>query len=443
MKKEIEYLESILKDNHKIVIACSGGPDSMALLFLLCELKDKYKNEIIVCHVNHQKREESKEEAEFVKDYALRHNCLFEYFILPHKEKTNFHSYAHKERYNFYERVLKKYDAKVIMTAHHATDLAETVLMRIVRGATLKGYSGFQRESRQDDYTIIRPLINLTKAEIKEFVDKNNIPYRNDYTNEEDHYTRNRIRHHVLPMLEKENKNFYKHISSFSKKIYEANEYIAGIVKEQYGIVVSNNVIYIDKLNKEKEFLQKELILEYLRRNYQNEEVLSDKLLDSIMDLKINNKPNKKINLPLGKVLVREYNKLYFKNEEYDSFREELVDNLSINNYNFKYIKSSDNHTNYCIGLSSKNVKLPLYVRNRQAKDKMQVKNMVGHKKIKDILIDEKVPLGRRDAIPLVVDSTGEIIWIPGIKKSQLCEDNYEKCDIIIKVHLRKEKDYE
>ena len=107
MKKKIEYLESILKDNHKIVIACSGGPDSMALLFLLCELKDKYKNEIIVCHVNHQKREESKEEAEFVKEYALNHNCYFEYFILPHKEKTNFHSYAHKERYNFYESVLK------------------------------------------------------------------------------------------------------------------------------------------------------------------------------------------------------------------------------------------------------------------------------------------------------------------------------------------------
>ena len=234
MGSTIKYLESILKDNKEIVIACSGGPDSMALLFLLCELKDKYKNKIIVCHVNHQKREESKEEAEFVKDYALEHNCLFEYFILPHKDNVNFHSYAHKERYNFYERVLKKYNAKVIMTAHHATDLAETVLMRIIRGSTLKGYSGFLKESRQEGYSIIRPLINLTKEEIKEFVDKNNIPYRSDYTNEEDHYMRNRIRHYVLPMLEKENKSFYKHINSFSKKIYDANEYIASIVKEKY-----------------------------------------------------------------------------------------------------------------------------------------------------------------------------------------------------------------
>lgn len=234
MKKVLDYLDNILKNNHRIVLACSGGPDSMALLFLLCELKEKYQNEIIICHVNHQKREESTEEAEFVKNYCLSHNCLFEYFILPHQDNVNFHNFAHKERYNFYERILKKYDAHILMTAHHATDLAETILMRLVRGATLKGYSGFQKEVTLPNYKLIRPLIDLTKEEIFDFVEDHNIPYRRDYTNDEDHYTRNRIRHHVLPILAKENKNFYKHINDFSKKVYAANEYIANIVKEKY-----------------------------------------------------------------------------------------------------------------------------------------------------------------------------------------------------------------
>ena len=437
------YLETILKNNHSIVIACSGGPDSMALLFSLCELKEKYHNEIIVCHVNHQKREESKEEAEFVKDYALKHNCLFEYYILPHKDNVNFHSYAHQERYNFYERTINKYHSTVLMTAHHATDLAETILMRLVRGATLKGYSGFQKEVKLTNYTLIRPFINLTKEEIFNFVKEQNIPYRSDYTNEEDHYTRNRIRHHILPLLEKENKNFYQHINNFSEKIYETNAFIAKTVENKYDQLITNNIIDISKLQEEDIFLQKKIISEYLRRNYLNEEELTDQIITNILSILGNKIPNQKLNLPANKILIKEYNKLYFGNVANKEYKIELQDNLEINNYIFAYLSTSLDYTNYCIGLSSKEVSLPLYVRSRKPGDKMLVKNLKGHKKIKDILIDEKIPLSKRDTIPLLVDANDNIIWLPGIKKSQLCKDNYEKCDIIIRVHLRKERDYE
>lgn len=440
MKKVLDYLDNILKNNHRIVLACSGGPDSMALLFLLCELKEKYQNEIIICHVNHQKREESTEEAEFVKNYCLSHNCLFEYFILPHQDNVNFHNFAHKERYNFYERILKKYDAHILMTAHHATDLAETILMRLVRGATLKGYSGFQKEVTLPNYKLIRPLIDLTKEEIFDFVEDHNIPYRRDYTNDEDHYTRNRIRHHVLPILAKENKNFYKHINDFSKKVYAANEYIANIVKEKYPNIVKDNVINISLLQKEDPYLKQELVSEYLRLNYPKEEALNDKILNSILTLINNKQPNQTLHLPHNKTLIKEYNNLYFTTQELKDYKIKLEDNLEINNYQFRYTKTSDNHTNYCIGLSSKDLALPLYLRNRKPADKMQIKNMQGHKKIKDILIDNKVPMSQRNTIPLLVDNNDTIIWLPGIKKSQLCKDNYEKCDIIINVHLRKEE---
>ena len=166
MKEVNEFLEEIINENDKIVIACSGGPDSMALLSLVCNLRNFKKFDIICAHVNHNKREESDSEALMVEDFCKENNIIFEYTKFKNYSKGNFEAIARKKRYDFFEKIMRKYNTQKLFTAHHGDDLAETILMRIARGTTLKGYSGFTKYSNNEWYNLYRPLIFVEKKKI-------------------------------------------------------------------------------------------------------------------------------------------------------------------------------------------------------------------------------------------------------------------------------------
>ncbi len=212
MDKIYDFLLNKIKLNQQdiIVVGVSAGPDSMALLYILNELRKKIGYKIVVAHVNHNVREESKEEAEFLRDYCEKNDIIFEMMIITKYGDDNFHNEARNIRYNYYEDLINKYQANYLMTGHHADDLMETILMRIVRGSTMRGYSGFSDLVDKGKYKIARPLISVTKKELEEFDKKNNIPYRIDKSNFKDKYTRNRYRKSVLPFLKDE--HFYLHL---------------------------------------------------------------------------------------------------------------------------------------------------------------------------------------------------------------------------------------
>ena len=189
----IDFLEKDINlDNERIVIALSGGPDSMALLNILLSLRDKHNFEIIVAHVNHSLRVESEEEKVFVENYCKDNNCIFEYLKIEKYNNDNFHNQARIIRYEFFDKVMKKHKAKYLFTAHHGDDLIETILMRITRGSTLIGYSGFEKIIKKNDYYIVKPLIYVTKKQLLEYVEENNIPYRVDKSNGGKYYKRNK-----------------------------------------------------------------------------------------------------------------------------------------------------------------------------------------------------------------------------------------------------------
>ena len=156
------------RQNDRIVIGCSSGPDSMALVDMLLKIRDKYNLFLVIAHVNHNVRKESYEEAEFLKDYCFINKLLFESMVIEEYGDDNFHNEARNIRYNFFENLVHKYDANYLMTAHHGDDLIETVMMRIVRGSNLNGYAGFRNIVDMDGYKIVRPLINYTKKELEE-----------------------------------------------------------------------------------------------------------------------------------------------------------------------------------------------------------------------------------------------------------------------------------
>ena len=177
-----------------IVIGCSTGPDSMALLDMLIKLREKYGLQIICAHVNHKLRKQSEIEEEFIKDYCNKKNVLVEVMAIEKYGDDNFHNEARNIRYNFFEKLVKKYNANYLMTAHHGDDLIETVLMRITRGSNLEGYSWIHKIVEMEGYKIVRPLIYYTKKELEEYDLKNNVTYFVDDSNMKMKYTRNRYR---------------------------------------------------------------------------------------------------------------------------------------------------------------------------------------------------------------------------------------------------------
>ena len=167
MKESQKYLINLLNKNDTVVIALSGGVDSMVLLDLLIKLKEQLNLKIICAHVNHGLRKESNDEKEFVQEYVLNHNLEFEYYKIENYENNKFtEGEARRKRYAFFHKVMLKYHAKYLFTAHHGNDLEETILMRITRGSNLKGYAGIPIISKNQYYQIVRPLLYVNKKEI-------------------------------------------------------------------------------------------------------------------------------------------------------------------------------------------------------------------------------------------------------------------------------------
>ena len=243
MKKIYDFLknEINLLDKDVIVIGCSGGPDSMALMYILQDIR-KNKELLLVCaHVNHNVREESKQEEEFLKRYCSDNNIVFESMTIQNYGDDNFHNEARKIRYQFFEDVVKKYKAKYLMTAHHGDDLIETILMRMVRGSTLKGYAGFEKIVKKEDYVLVRPLIFATKEEIEQYNISKNIPYVIDKSNFKGKYTRNRYRKEVLPFLRREESMVHAKFLKFSDTLIEYSNYIDGVLSRVINKVYNNN----------------------------------------------------------------------------------------------------------------------------------------------------------------------------------------------------------
>ena len=407
MNDVIFYLERLLKKDDIVVVGTSGGPDSMCLLHLLSELKFNVK--VIVAHVNHKLRKESEIESDFVKDYALKHNFIFEYMEIKEYNHDNLESEARCKRYDFFNKLCVKYKANFLMTAHHGDDLVETILMRIVRGSSLNGYGGFRRESDMDSYKLIRPLIEVTKADILKYMDNNNYKYYVDKSNYSLDYTRNRYRADVLPFLKAENPLVHLKFLKFSSEIDKASKFIDAYVKELIINLKSDKGYKIKELIKLDEFLLEKVIEYILYEAYDNDLYkVGYTHIKLIIKLIFSDKSNGYVNLPNNYSARKDYNYLSITKLE-----------LSGEFY-------------YVLRLNSKHIKLPIIVRSRHNGDKIEVKNLGGTKKVKDILIDEKVKMSQRNNFPIVTDSNDVVLWLPGVKKSKFDVERDGIYDIIL-----------
>ena len=439
MLETINYLERLLKPGDSVVIGLSGGKDSMCLLDLLMKLNKKIT--IIAAHINHNIREESNEEAKIIEKYCKEKNVIFETIKFPKKSnnKDFNESELREKRYDYFEKIINKYQAKYLFTAHHGDDLIETILMRITRGSDIKGYSGFDLVTPKCGYQIIKPLIYTTKEEIDQYNEKNNIPYVEDQTNSSSKYTRNRYRHKVLPFLKQENPQVHLKYLKFNQELQKYYNYVLKETSKEFIKRYENNSLNLDNIDKIDDLILENIIKKLLDINYpDNLYLVNDKHISMIINIIHNKEPNLSLNLPNGLVINKRYNELYIRKgikekKEYDI--EIKKHTVLPNNHYIDIIEKSDEKSNYYIRLNSKEIKLPLHARTRKPGDKMVIKNSIGSKKIKDIYIDSKIEPEKRDSEPIVVDNNNTIIWLPGLKKSQFDKANNEEYDIILRYY--------
>lgn len=439
MDDVINYINSLNIDG-KVVLACSYGPDSMCLLDLLI----KCNIDVVVAHVNHKLRDESDREYIELENYCKNNNIIFEGYVINNYPKGNIENIARSIRYKFFEDILNKYSAKYLFTAHHGDDLVETVMMRLSRGASFKGYAGFNVCTKIKFYSLVRPLIYVTKDDIVSYVDSNNIPYAIDSTNLELVHTRNIYRHKILPVLKEINPKIHKKFIKFGNNIFDYYNYVNEEVNSYKNILYNKNkYLDINDISMLPMFILRLLIESILFDIYSDDiSVIEDKHVDLIINLIYSDKSNSMVNLPLSIIAYKFYNIIDIKKREDVFSYDYIIDReLYINNGYIAYLNECDiKKSNYVIRLSSSDVKMPLHVRNRSVGDKISLKN--GTKSVGEIFSECKMNLLERDVYPIVVDDDNKILWIPGIKKSKFDRQIDEEYDIIIK-YIKKERENE
>ena len=438
----------IIKDIDKlpdeyIVIGVSSGPDSMALLHMIMK---NTKKKIVCAHINHNVRIDSNDEEKYLKEYCMNNNIIFEHTKITKYNENNFENEARKKRYKFYEKILKKYETHYLLLAHHGDDLIETVLMKITRGSNLEGYAGIKTISKMNNYTIIRPLLNYTKEDLIQYNKDNNIKYYIDESNNDTTYTRNRYRKNLLPILKKEDKNIHLKFLKYSNTLQEYYNYIEDITKDKIETIYKKNTIDIDLFIKEHPFIQKNILFYILSNIYKNKaNIIKEKHIEEIIKIATSNKPNQEINLPNNYIAKKRYNYIYItkKINNKKNYKIKLEKKIKVNNIIIEKVNKIETDGNDVCRLNSKNIKLPLYIRNKKNGDYFNVLGLNGTKKIKDIFIEKKIPIDERDNYPLLVDANDNILWIPNIKKSKYNVKKDELYDIILTSYKEREEQNE
>lgn len=443
---EAKFKNFIIKNNllngcQKLLLAVSGGPDSLAMLELFTKFKAEFDLEIGVAHLDHMLRKESAAEAEFVKNYAQKKGLDFflKQVNLPELIRGNHSSteaLARELRFDFFKELIQKKNYDLLALAHHRDDQAETVLLNLFRGSGLQGLSGIQAKTELNNIKIIHPLLEFNKEEILIYCQENKLNPCFDRTNKENIYSRNIIRNEVFPLVEKKiNKNVREVIARSSNLIAAENKFLQKISVKKYKQIVkkeneSKIIVDFDKFIKIDHVLQRR-IYRYIYNKLNNN--LDDLYLEHIFEIEKlikNKKTGRGIDIASGIRVEISYSNLIFfkKNNLEDSLinrtRVELGKEIKIDKKHSleSQIIESDNFSfsndSLRAAFDYEKLQLPLFLRNRKPGDKIKPLGMSGHKKVKDILIDQKVPKQEREQLLLVVDAEDKIIWLPPYKIS-------------------------
>ena len=419
-------INTLWNKEDKIAIALSGGVDSIVLFHLLVtEYKDSYK-ELVVFHINHGLREESYEEAEFVEKFVKDFDVKFykeelNMSDLERDSHTSEEMLARELRYQAFNKMAKLEGVTKLLTAHHKNDQVENILMRLLTGRSIDHSLAICEEIEMAGLTIYRPLLNSLKAELEEYAKGKNLYYYVDATNFDTDYTRNNIRHNIVPLLNDINSgsfdnlinfaNYYQNINNNLKKAILSNKdnYIFSRDEDKISLVKDK---FLELNEEEMYFLLKDLITDELGVF----DIKQKAIFDVVSSLK-KNSGNKSYDLKNNLKIISQYETLYIHKIEkkcYNDKIEIIIDKICENSvyefYQNKFIISTDAKDSE-IGFNKS--ELPLLVTIKKEGDRVRRGEI--NKKLSRIFIDEKVPKELRDTLPVIRNNKGEVLGVLGI----------------------------
>lgn len=377
-----------LGKNKKYVIACSYGPDSMALL----DAAVKEKLDIVVAHVNYRKRKVAIDEQNNLTEYCKKRNIqIFVLDLLGVKHEGNFQEWARETRYKFFKETLEKVGADCVLVAHQEDDVLETYLMQKKRGNYVK-FAGISGENELFGVKIVRPLLGYSKQFLQDYDDENNVPYSIDESNLTDHYTRNIFRHHIVQkLLPDERIELLNEISEInSRKIVVKDTYTKEeFLKASYEEIIVLLNQYMDQINEHRDISHK--FVDEIKKGFSSKNTLRIEITKSFF-------------------IECDYGDVYFVNKR------------KIHCYNESFtnkLKNAFLDIDFSNGTEDRNVdmkNMQLFVKNCDKNDKIIIRDYSS--KIRRLFIDWKMPLFLREIWPGIYDEKGALIYVPRYKKN-------------------------
>lgn len=453
LQRLLEFIDEfkLIQRGEKILVAVSGGVDSVVLLDLLVELSSLYDLRLHVIHLDHKIRgADSYDDALFVQELSLKYGLDFTIGRSDARlteRGESLEESARRIRHTFFKRCLETLKADKIALAHTADDQIETILMRILRGTGPAGLCGMRPISPP----YIRPLLKTWRSEIEEYALQKGLRYRVDLTNYDLHYLRNHIRHILIPMLKEANPAFKDSLLRLSELMWLERDFIEDLLEEKLkeGKREENKYCFESRILRENKFIFLETLRKAIEKLCRSFYGFSKEDLDRVW------RGGQRIyNLPKG-IKIKDNGKeicIYFKETNIRQ-KEDWAINVNIPGITeipggiitasyVSYFTKPDSENEAFIDLDK--VKLPLLVRNRRKGDKIRPIGMKGTKKLKKLLSEASIPLEERDRIPIIVDSEGDIIWVAGVKLSEKAKIEKDSRNILHLVYTKRgEKGHE
>lgn len=432
MKNEfLKNLKSYNLEGFGVLLAVSGGKDSMTMLDLFNYFKYELKLNLVVCHFNHSLRDDADRDEKFVKTQCEKYGLKFyskkeDVLLYSNENKLSTEEGARFLRYKFFDEVKRIENLEYIATAHNKNDLAETVIMRILRGTGINGLIGIQSE-RGD---LIRPILNFSRDEIEKYIEENNIPFVEDKTNFEELYLRNKIRLNLFPILKNEyNPRILDAISRLSNIAFDYSTISREYIASKEGLLWEFNkekiLVYIEKLKLQSRSFRNIMYREFFEFISKDPDGINYKIIEEI-DNFIFSKTGKYIEIKnvvfkieYDKLLIYDKNifenlemKFYFENLDFSLYSTKFFD-IIIEQSSFEEFKNLKQNKDLLF--INKKYLDSLKIRNKENGDFLELE--FGKKKLKDIFIDEKVSKDIRKNIP-IFEIENNIVWVPNIRRS-------------------------
>ncbi|TWT28631.1 tRNA lysidine(34) synthetase TilS [Planomicrobium sp. CPCC 101110] len=434
----------------RVLVACSGGVDSVVLLHFLISQQEALGISVAAVHVNHMLREEESLGDRFFTEQLCADweiPCFSRDIPVPDILKFgggNKQQVCREERYAYFSAVMQEAKATKLATAHHADDQLETILMAGIKGTLQSGSFGMPTSRPFGDGCLVRPLLAVTKDEINRYALEFGLSYREDPSNSEPVYTRNRIRRSLVPLLKQENEDVSAQFVELAETMQEDQRFLMELAEEKMRQLIEHEKrgfsLSVEKFKREALALQKRLVLLLLNYLYNEKQVaITKQLADQAHEMMRSSAGTVFLHLPRNCMMIRQYDRVYFSRQPIGEtvIKESLIitDDWSSEVNGFRYkampLQKARQQGEAVSWYFSAPDEIVLTIRNRQPGDRIHLSGMAGAKKVARLMIDEKIPASERDGWPVIASTSGEILLVPGIRPSKLVsrteriEDNW------------------